>query len=131
MLNFQIDVQGQHRTIASARFGGSFPPILRFEKFEIHTVFLRFPNLDLTKNLSPNLLAELRGLAKQEVKKLKNISIWFENGKIHAIIDGAVLMDIYSLSLNFIKGSPLLFSYASEAGEKERQPEWLESHVLN
>ena len=40
-------------------------------------------------------------------------------------------MDIYSLSLNFIKGSPLLFSYASEAGEKERQPEWLESHVLN
>ena len=62
---------------------------------------------------------------------MKNISIWFENGKIHAIIDGAVLMDIYSLSLNFIKGSPLLFFYASEAGEKEWQPEWLESHVLN
>ena len=54
---------GQHRAIASSRFAGSFPPILRFEKFEIHTVFLHFPNLDLTKNLSPNLLAELCGAA--------------------------------------------------------------------
>ena len=53
----------QHRAIASLRFAGSFPPILRFEKFEIHTVFLHFPNLDLTKNLSPNLLAELCGAA--------------------------------------------------------------------
>ena len=58
----------QHRTIMSARFGGSFPPIRRFEKFEIHTVFLRFSNLDLTKNLSPNLLAKLCGAAlKQSV----------------------------------------------------------------
>ncbi|MFR4069657.1 MAG: hypothetical protein ACLT1T_12640, partial [Oscillospiraceae bacterium] len=72
----------QHRTIASARFGGSFPPILRFEKLEIlrsrwrrrsltdaacplrvHKVFLRFSNLGLAKNLSPNLLAELCGAA--------------------------------------------------------------------
>ena len=51
------------RTIAPSRFGGSFPPMLRFEKREIHKVFLRFPNLALTKNLSPNLLAELRGAA--------------------------------------------------------------------
>ena len=41
----------QHRAIAPARFGGSFPPILRFS------------NLGLTKNLSPNLLAELCGAA--------------------------------------------------------------------
>ena len=54
---------GQHRTIASARFGGSFPPILRFETFEIRKVFLHVSNLDLTKNLSPNLLAELCGVA--------------------------------------------------------------------
>ena len=53
----------QPRTIASARFAGSFPPILRFEKLEIHTVFLRFSNLGLAKNLSPNLLAELCGAA--------------------------------------------------------------------
>ena len=29
----------------------------------VHTGFLHFSNLDLTKNLSPNLLAELRGAA--------------------------------------------------------------------
>lgn len=60
-----------------ARFGGPFPPILRFEKLEIlrsrwrrrsltdaacpsrvHKVFLHFSNLALTKNLSVNLLAK-------------------------------------------------------------------------
>ena len=50
---------GQHRAVVSARFAGSFPPILRFEKLEIHKVYLRFPNLASTKNFSPNLLAEL------------------------------------------------------------------------
>ncbi len=54
---------GQHRTIASSRFGGSFPPILRFEKFEIHTVFLHISTRDLRKNRLPNQLAELRGAA--------------------------------------------------------------------
>ena len=54
---------GQHRAIVSVHFGGSFPPIPQFEKLEIHTVFLRFSNFDLTKNLSPNLLAKLRGAA--------------------------------------------------------------------
>ena len=74
----------QPRTIASARFAGSFPPILRFEKLEIlrsrwrrrsltdaacplrvHTGFLRFSNLALAKNLSPDLLAELCGAASE------------------------------------------------------------------
>ena len=36
----------------------SFPPILRFETLEIHKVFLRVPNLVLTKNLSPFALAD-------------------------------------------------------------------------
>ena len=63
----------QHRTIASARFGGSFPPILRFEKLEIHTVFLRFSNLGLTKNLSPNLLAELCGAALRNYEILTKL----------------------------------------------------------
>ena len=40
-----------------------FSPILRFEKREIHTVFLCFPNLALTKNLSPRLLAKSCGAA--------------------------------------------------------------------
>jgi hypothetical protein len=33
--------------------GESFAPTLRLEKLEIHKVFLRFPTLDLSKNLSP------------------------------------------------------------------------------
>ena len=45
------------------RFAGSFPPMLRFETFEIHTGFLHVSNPDLAKNLSPNLLAELCGAA--------------------------------------------------------------------
>ena len=47
----------------SSRFAGYFLPILRSEKCEIHTVSLRFSNLDLTKKLLPNRLAELRGAA--------------------------------------------------------------------
>ena len=62
----------QPRTLASARFAGSFPPILRFEKLEIHTVFLRFSNLGLAKNLSPNLLAELCGAAQYLRQKKDN-----------------------------------------------------------
>ena len=42
----------------SAAVAESFLPILRFGKLEIHKVFLRFPNLDLTKNLSPTILAD-------------------------------------------------------------------------
>jgi len=53
----------QHRTIVSTRFAGSFPPILRFEKFEIHKGCLHFSNLALTKNLSADLLAKLCGAA--------------------------------------------------------------------
>ena len=60
---------GQHRTIASSRFGGSFLPILRLEKFEIPTVFLFFSNLALTKNLLSNLLAELCGIALENTFK--------------------------------------------------------------
>ena len=37
--------------------GRSFSSILRFEKFEVHKVHLHFSNLDLTKNLSPTILA--------------------------------------------------------------------------
>ena len=81
----------QHRAIASSHFGGSFLPILRFEKLEIlrsrwrrrrltdaacplrvHTVFLHFSNLALTKNLSPKLLAELCAVALSLQKRRWN-----------------------------------------------------------
>ena len=54
----RLFLSGHHNANASAVFGGSFAPILRFEKLEIHKVFLRFPNLALTKNLSPPTLVD-------------------------------------------------------------------------
>ncbi|MEE0786697.1 MAG: hypothetical protein U0M25_03105, partial [Oscillospiraceae bacterium] len=36
-----------------------FSSIHRYEKLEIHKVFLRFPYLDLPKNLSPSTLVDL------------------------------------------------------------------------
>ena len=59
----------QYRTIASAAFSGSFAPVLQFEKLEIHTVFLHFPNFILEQNLSPKALAELRGVALKTVHR--------------------------------------------------------------
>ena len=39
--------------------GGSFAPLVQFEKREIHTVFLRFSNFPSKQNLSPPPLADL------------------------------------------------------------------------
>ncbi len=62
----------QHRTITSLAFAGYFSPILRFEKIEIHKVFLHFSNLASTKNLSPNALAELCGAAQNHRRRNYN-----------------------------------------------------------
>ena len=67
---FRVFLYGQHHAIVSARIGGSFPPMLRFETLEIHKVCLRVSNLALTKNLSPKLLAESCGAA------LANCRLW-------------------------------------------------------
>ena len=60
---------GQHRTMGTAGFGGSFAPIVQYEKWEIHPVFPHFSYFRLCQNLSPNLLAPLCGAA------LKNIGV--------------------------------------------------------
>ena len=62
----------QHRTITSLAFAGYFSPILRFEKIEIHKVFLHFSNHASTKNLSPNALAELCGSAQNHRRRNYN-----------------------------------------------------------
>ena len=65
----------QHRTIASAGFDGPFPSQIRCEKFEIHKVFLHFRNKFVMQNSSPNLLAELCGIAiKQKNGNLTSLS---------------------------------------------------------
>ena len=53
----------QPRTMGTAGFGGSFAPIVQYEKWEIHPVFPHFPYFRLCQNLSPNLLAPLCGAA--------------------------------------------------------------------
>ena len=56
-------ILGQHRTMGAAGFGGSFAPIVQYEKWEIHPVFPHFPYFRSGQNLSPNLLAPLCGVA--------------------------------------------------------------------
>ena len=53
----------QHRTMGTAGFGGSFAPIVQYEKWEIHPVFPHFSYFRLCQNLAPNLLAPLCGAA--------------------------------------------------------------------
>ncbi len=60
------DISGdirQHRTMGAAGFGGSFAPIVQYEKWEIHPVFPHFPYFRSGQNLSSNLLAPLCGVA--------------------------------------------------------------------
>ena len=49
--------------MGAAGFGGSFAPIVQYEKWEIHRVFPHFPYFRLGQNFSPNLLAPLCGVA--------------------------------------------------------------------
>ena len=53
----------QHRTMGAAGYGGSFAPIVQYEKWKIHKVFPHFPYFRLGQNLAPNLLAPLCGIA--------------------------------------------------------------------
>ena len=59
MLVFQQQSSKEPLNKSPTTDGGSFSPTLRFEKREIHRVFRLFPNLDLTKNLSPSAAADL------------------------------------------------------------------------
>ena len=49
--------------MGAAGFGGSFAPIVQYEKWEIHPVFPHFSYFRLCQKLSPNLLAPLCGVA--------------------------------------------------------------------
>ena len=62
-------ILGQHRTMGAAGFGGSFAPIVQYEKWEIHPVFPRFPYFRSGQNLSPNLLAPLCGVALEYARR--------------------------------------------------------------
>lgn len=51
---------------------------------------------------------------------MKSINVRIENGKVNVIVDGALFKDVHSLSLDYIKGVPMLFSCVSDVGGHER-----------
>ena len=55
--------------MGAAGFDGSFPPIVQYEKWEIHTVFPHFSYFRLGQNLASNLLAPLCGVTLKNPPK--------------------------------------------------------------
>ena len=62
---------GQHRAIASASLSRLFASFPQFRKWEIHTVFLHFRNFELEQKSCLRLLAELCGVALEELRSEK------------------------------------------------------------
>lgn len=60
---------------------------------------------------------------------MQSINIRFENGKVNIIVDGALFKDVRSLSLDYIKGAPMLFSCVSDVGETREQ--WQNSKFMS
>ena len=69
------DTLRQHRTMGATGFGGSFAPIVQYEKWEIHPVFPHFSYFRLCQNLSPNLLAPLCGVALSLSLQLSGLTV--------------------------------------------------------
>ena len=94
----------QHRTMGAAGFGGSFAPIVQYEKWEIQKVFPHFPYFRLGQNLSPNLLAPLCGAAL-----ISKHQIWGVRNQRERMMR----MDIYAVPTRHIavgeNGSQALF----------------------
>ena len=65
----------QHRTIVPASLSRLFAPLLQFEKREIHTVFLRFPNFELGQKSRLSLLVKLCGVALRKTAPVQAISV--------------------------------------------------------
>ena len=62
---------GQHRTIVPASLSRLFAPLLQFEKWEIHTVFLHFSNFELEQKSWLSLLVKLCGVALEAMEAAK------------------------------------------------------------
>ena len=62
--------------MGAAGFGGSFDPIVQYEKWEIHKVFPHFPYFRLGQNISPNLLAPLCSVALRGVVAMTNEKVF-------------------------------------------------------
>lgn len=60
---------------------------------------------------------------------MQSINIRFENGKVNIIVDGALFRDVHSVSVDYIKGVPLLFSCVADVGRE--QDERREPRILH
>lgn len=61
---------------------------------------------------------------------MQSSNIRFENGKVNIIVDGALFKDVHSLSLDYIKGAPMLFACVSDVSD-EKQRKRQESKFLS
>ena len=52
---------------------------------------------------------------------MQSINIRFENGKVNIIVDGPLFRDVHSLSLDYIKGAPMLFSCVCDVGGEKKE----------
>ena len=49
---------------------------------------------------------------------MESINIRFDHGKVNVIVDGALFKDVHSLSLDYIKGVPLLFACVADVSQE-------------
>lgn len=49
------------------------------------------------------------------------INIRVNNGKVDVTVDGAKLTDVHSVSVDYIKGVPLLFSCVADIGREQEE----------
>jgi len=69
---FSFAILRQHRTIVPASLSRLFAPLLQFEKWEIHTVFLHFSNFELEQKSWLSLLVKLCGVALNKCLQIRH-----------------------------------------------------------
>lgn len=50
---------------------------------------------------------------------MESINIRVNNGKVDVTVDGAKLTDVHSVSVDYIRGIPLLFSCVADVGREQ------------
>ena len=60
---------------------------------------------------------------------MESINIRFDHGKVNVIVDGALFKDVHSLSLDYIKGVPLLFACVADVIQEQNDRR--EPRILN
>ena len=51
---------------------------------------------------------------------MESINIQVDNGKVNVIVNGTLFRDVHSVGVDYIKGTPLLFSCVSDIGSQQK-----------